>query len=88
MSDPFKSHAVGVEGPAIGALAVTPSDSADLAQAVRAITIGGAGGTLSFISSRDGQTYTTGDLPPGTYPLCARRIRATGTTATDLTGWI
>ncbi|RRH71986.1 spike base protein, RCAP_Rcc01079 family [Falsigemmobacter faecalis] len=88
MSDPFRNHSFGPTGPAIGALAVTPSDSADLAQAVRAVTIGGEGGRLSFISSRDGQTYTTGELPPGTYPLCARRIRATGTTATGLTGWI
>jgi hypothetical protein len=88
MSDQFKNRDISVEGPAIGALAVTPSDSADLPQAVRAITIGGVGGSLSFISSRDGQTYTTGGLPPGTYPLFARRIRASGTTATDLTGWI
>lgn len=88
MSDPFRSHTVGTSGPAIGALAITPSDSTDLGQAIRAVTIGGEGGTLSFISSRDGQTYTTGQLPPGSYPLCARRIRASGTTATDLTGWI
>jgi len=33
-------------------------------------------------------TYTTGPLPVGTYPMLARRIRATGTTATGLTGWI
>ncbi|RWY35691.1 hypothetical protein EP867_18610, partial [Falsigemmobacter intermedius] len=79
MSDPFKSHALGPAGPAIGGFAVTPSDSNDLTQMVRAISIGGEGGTLSFISSRDGQTYTTGELLPGTYPLFARRIRATGT---------
>jgi len=88
MSDPFRAHTVGTSGPAIGALAITPSDSTDLSQAVRAITIGGNGGTLRFISSRDGQTYTTGQLPSGTYPLCARRILAAGTTATGLTGWI
>ncbi|MGN0933330.1 spike base protein, RCAP_Rcc01079 family [Falsigemmobacter intermedius] len=88
MSDPFKSHALGPAGPAIGGFAVTPSDSNDLTQMVRAISIGGEGGTLSFISSRDGQTYTTGELLPGTYPLFARRIRATGTTATGLTGWV
>lgn len=88
MPDPFRSHTIGVSGPAIGGFAVDPSDSTDLSQAVRAITIGGAGGTISFISSRDGQAYTTGHLPIGTYPLCARRIRATGTTAAGLTGWV
>ncbi|RRH71273.1 spike base protein, RCAP_Rcc01079 family [Falsigemmobacter faecalis] len=88
MSDQFKNHAIGVDGPAVGALAVVPSNTDDLAQAIRAITIGGEGGAVSFISSRDGQTYTTGFLPVGTYPLCARRIRLTGTTATLITGWI
>ena len=88
MPNPFAAYAVGVDGPAIGALPITPSDSADLPTTIRAVTIGAIGGTLSFVSSLDGQTYTTGPLPMGTYPLCAQRIRATGTTATGLTGWI
>jgi len=88
MNDPFRSHATGNSGPAIGAMSITPSDSADLSSAIRAITIGGLGGTLSFVSSRDGQTCTTGPLPQGTYPLFACRIRASGTTATGLTGWV
>lgn len=88
LSDPFRHHSLGPTGPAIGALAVTPSDSSDLARAVRAITIGGSGGTISFVSSRDGASCVTGPLPPGTYALCARRICATGTTATLLTGWV
>ncbi len=88
MPDPFRSHSVGTSGPAIGAIAVTPSDSTDLSQAIRAVTIGGTGGTISFVSSRDGQIYTTGHLPIGTYAFCASRIRATGTTATSLTGWV
>ena len=86
MSDPFKHHSSGLESPALGALAVTPSDSTDLATAIRAVTLGG-GGTLSFVGV-DGVTYTTGDLPAGTYALRAIRIRATGTTATGITGWI
>ena len=72
---------------AIGAFAVTPSDSADLAGHVRAVTIGTAGGVLVY-DGWDGVTYTTGPLPVGTYPMLARRIRATGTTATGLTGWV
>lgn len=88
MPDPFAMQALATNGPAIGAVALTPSDSTDLAQSIRGVTIGGAGGTLCFISSRDGQTYTTASLPAGTYALTARRVLATGTTATGLTGWI
>ena len=72
--------------PAIGAYAVTPSDTVDLPEAIRAVTIGTAAGTISFVGL-DGVTYTTGLLPIGTYPLFAARIRNTGTTATGLTGW-
>jgi hypothetical protein len=71
---------------ATGAMAITPSDSVDLAQPVRAITIAEEG-TLSF-TGLNGHTYTTGTLPAGTYPVIAKRVRATGTTATGITGWI
>lgn len=80
------STAVPIDGPAIGAVAVTPSDSVDLTEPVRQVTLN-AGGTLSYISSVDGATYTTAALPAGSYPLLASRIRATGTTATGITGW-
>lgn len=86
MSDPFRNHALGPTSPAIGAMAIVPSDSADLAVPIRALTIGSVAGTISFVG-RNGQIYTTGVLPPGTYPLFAKRIRQTGTTATGLTGW-
>lgn len=76
-----------ITGPALGALSVTPNDSTDLSQPIRSVTIGSPG-TLSYVSSIDGQTYITASLPAGSYPLFASRIRATGTTATDITGWI
>ena len=76
----------GIESPAIAAYAVTPNDSTDLTQPIRAVTIN-ASGTVSYVSSVDGATYTTGTLPAGTYALFARRIRSTGTTATGITGW-
>ncbi len=88
MPDPFDNHTTGVESPAIGAFAIEPSDSADLPQAIRAVTVGGAGGAISFVSSRTGLVSTTASLPPGTYPLFAARILAAGTTATGLTGWV
>lgn len=81
------STAVTITGPAIGAFAVTPDDDADLAQPVRAVTVGTAG-ALAYVSWADDAVHTTGALPAGTYPLLASRILATGTTATDLTGWV
>jgi hypothetical protein len=87
MSDPFKSERYSRDMPAIGGFAVTTHNTNDLPTPIRAVTING-GGTLSFISSIDGATYTTSVLPPGTYALHARRIRTTGTSATEITGWI
>ncbi len=86
MRDRFSNYYRSITSGAVGAFSVTPSDSADLTESVRAVTIA-TGGTVSFVGS-DGQTYTTDELPAGTYPLFARRIRATGTTAAKITGWV
>ena len=85
--DPFKDHSHNINESARGSFVITPSDGADLSTAIRQITIGTAGGTISWIDA-DGVTWDTGPLPLGTYPFRAHRIRATGTTATGLTGWI
>lgn len=69
-----------------GSLAITPSDGADLATRIRAITIGGDAGTIAWVGW-DGASNTTNSLPVGTHVMLARRILATGTTATGLTGW-
>jgi hypothetical protein len=76
----------GIESAALGALVVTPNNDTDLTFRIRAITIGGTPGTVSYIGW-DGVTYTTDTLPAGTYIMFATRIRATGTTATAITGW-
>ncbi|WP_323717503.1 spike base protein, RCAP_Rcc01079 family [Paracoccus aminovorans] len=66
--------------------APTPSDNADLPDAIRAVTVGGAG-TLAWRGPGGGINQTS-VLPAGTYAINADRILATGTTATDLTGWV
>lgn len=66
---------------------ITPSDTVDLAMAIRQITIGTAGGTIRWQNAR-GQQQDTGPLPVGTHMMAAHRIMATGTTATGLTGWV
>lgn len=86
MAQPFLNHAIPATGPAVGCIAVSTSDSTDLASDIRAVTINGSG-VIAYIGW-DGVAYTTNTLPAGTYPLLARRIKATGTTATGITGWI
>lgn len=86
MADQFQNQARPIDGPALGAFVITPNDSADLANPIRAITLNGAGKLVWQDSF--GVAQTTADLPPGTYPMFARRILATGTTATGLTGWV
>lgn len=85
MSD-FDNMAVPMTGPSLYGYAVTPADGADLSQKVRAITIGQTG-VIAYHDWTD-TPRTTGALPAGTYPMFAKRILATGTTATDITGWV
>lgn len=86
--NPFQAHPVGVEAPAIGAFVILPSNSAALPRAIRALTIGGTGGSLRYRSSKDHEIHTTGPLPLGTYALFAEQILDEGTTAAGLTGWV
>lgn len=86
MARPFAVYANGSEGPALRSIAITPNNSTDLVDDIRAVTLN-VGGTLSY-DGWDGITYSTNALPAGTYPIQIRRVRATGTTATGITGWV
>ncbi|WP_395543693.1 hypothetical protein [Neotabrizicola sp. sgz301269] len=86
MADRFQNTSGGANAPAIAAFAITPSDSTDLAEPVRQVTLN-AGGTLRW-TGRDGAVNTTAALPAGSYALSAVRIHATGTSATGITGWV
>lgn len=79
------STAIPITGGAIGAFAITPGASA-LATPIRQLTIGTAAGTVVYTSSVDGQDYTTGPLPVGSYPVFASHVLG-ASTATGLTGW-
>lgn len=74
------------KSPASGSFSITPNDNSDLPTYIRAVTLGQPG-TLSW-NGIDGAAYSTATLPAGTYPMFARRIRATGTTASQITGWV
>lgn len=85
MKDDFDAHQTGLTCPAIAATAITPNDSTDLANATRAIYVGGAGSlAVVFV---EGQSVTFSGVAAGTIlPLRLSRVLATGTTATGLVG--
>lgn len=69
--------------PAQHAVAITKSDSADLAVVSRAIYVGGAGDVK--VVTLGGETTTFVGVPAGTVlPVRAKRVLSTGTTATNM----
>lgn len=89
MGQPFALYKIMQDPscPAIRSFAITPNDSADLADYVRGIEIGTMEGVVVY-HDWNGNTCTTGPLPVGKHAMLARRILSTGTTATGLTGWV
>lgn len=85
MQDKFSTHYSGLTAPAEHAEAITPSDSADLDFATRAIYVGGSGSLR--ITTIAGDTVTFPGVAGGViYPFRARRVLANGTNATGLVG--
>lgn len=84
MSDFFQSHATGLESPASRLIAVTPNDGADLAFATRALACGTDGWiNLVTVQGDSGRIWAVAGAP---FPIRARRVLASGTTATDIVG--
>ncbi len=73
-----------VDWPAIRAAAVTPNDSTDLTFVTRALYVGAAG-TVVVDMAESGTSISFVGVPAGTFlPIRAKRVRATGTTATSI----
>lgn len=82
MNDPFRNHAPGLESPAVRLASVMPDDAADLAFPTRAIAVGAEGLVrLTTVAGDTGQIFV---VPGAPFPIRARRILATGTTAADI----
>ena len=82
-SDEWLSTPKGLDSPADRAIAITPSDTADLAALPRALYIG-TGGAVK-ITTKGGDTVTLANVPAGTVlPVRAARVWSTGTTASDI----
>ena len=84
MVDTFESNQAGLSSPAEHAAAVTPSDSADLANSARGLWVGGTGNvSVDLVGS--GSAVLFSNVPEGTLlPIRASRVRDTATTATAI----
>ena len=81
-SDPYPQTQVTT--PAGNAKAVTPSDSVDLADLPRELYVG-VTGTVVLEMAANGETVTLLAVAAGSrLPYVARKVLATGTTATDI----
>lgn len=75
--------ASGQDGAASNAVAVTPSDSVNLASPARSLYVGGAGNVT--VVTVGGQVITFTAVPAGSIlPIQVSRVNATSTTATNI----
>jgi hypothetical protein len=87
-TNPFISFANSPQSPSQRLLAITPSDATDISFTVRQIYVG-VGGDITVIDSA-GNTVTHVGVPQGSYigPFAVDRVKATGTTASSLVGYV
>ena len=84
MSDPFSDFATSLESPASNAYDIVPDDNADIQIITRALNVS-AEGTVR-ITTHLGQIVTLYVAAGGAFPIRARRVWATGTSATGIVG--
>lgn len=84
MSDPFANRSRSPADPAVTLFAITPNDSADLAQPTTALNVD-TPGTVR-VTTVDGTEGTLTIHPGHAFPVRVARVWATGTTATGITG--
>lgn len=80
-TNPFADRPHVSGGPCDNATAVTTSDTNDLAVVTRALYIGVSGDVVAIVG---GNSVTFKAVPVGYLPVCASRIKATGTRATNI----
>lgn len=82
MKNLFDTRAPSLNGPATDLLPVTPDDSADLPAVAVALYVE-TGGAVTFITEQ-GNTRTAAVADFMFFPVGARRVLATGTTASGI----
>ncbi len=85
MAERYPFRAADGAGSARRGFAVTPSDAADLAAETRALYVGAGGDIAVVLASGDAVTLS-GVISGSLLPLRATRVKATGTTATQIVG--
>ncbi len=82
----YANRSTEVASQARGCVAVSPSDSADLAVPAKALYIGVAGdvAVLPLNATDTSQAVTFTAHPVGYMPVQVRRVLSTGTTATNI----
>ncbi len=84
--DPFRNQADSPMAPAEFCFEITPSDSAELNYATKAIYVG-EGGDIALTSVRADDPVIFSSVPSGSIlDVRARKISATGTTAANIIG--
>ena len=86
--NPFASSPAASNLPAVQMLAITTSDIADQPFVLRAIYIG-VGGDVELVDTAGNTTIHKG-APQGSYlgPFSVARVKAAGTSATNLIGYV
>lgn len=83
MPAPFEIGANQITSPAMGASAITPSDSVDLVKSARGVYVGATGDLKVTLFGGSAATFV--GLAAGMiHPIACTRIWATGTTATSI----
>lgn len=84
MADSFASYTPGLESPPAHAVAIVPSNTADLPVATRAINVAASGLVrVTTVGGDDVQVYVSAGIA---FPVRARRVWQTGTDAAGLVG--
>jgi hypothetical protein len=82
MTDPFKNRAPNLNGPATDIIPVIPSDMTDFISVALALYVEAAG-TISFVA-QSGENRTVAVTDFALLPVGARRVNASGTTASGI----
>ncbi|MEQ3625797.1 MAG: hypothetical protein ABNH26_03805 [Celeribacter sp.] len=82
MTNPFQNRALPLDGPASDIVPVTPDDGTDLLDTASALYVE-IGGAVALVTLRGASRVVT--VPDMTVlPVAARRVLATGTTASGI----
>ncbi len=87
MKDRYQKTSAGFDSPAIDAFAVTPDDNADLSEVVRALFIG-TPGDIVLLTKLGTEVSFTGLAGGDILPVRTQRVKATGTTASNIVGLV